>query len=71
MILWTAKEAAKATGGKVAGDWQASGVSIDSRTVAEGDLFIALNGVHSDGHQYVAGALANGASYERFHVALQ
>jgi UDP-N-acetylmuramoyl-tripeptide--D-alanyl-D-alanine ligase len=31
--LWTAADAAKATGGRVAGDWEANGISIDSRTV--------------------------------------
>lgn len=60
--LWTAAEAAAATGGEVGGDWQANGVSIDSRTVAPGDLFIALVGPNNDGHAYVANALANGAA---------
>ncbi|PXA95943.1 UDP-N-acetylmuramoylalanyl-D-glutamyl-2, 6-diaminopimelate--D-alanyl-D-alanine ligase, partial [Caulobacter sp. D5] len=43
--LWTAEEIAAATGGKVAGDFAATGVSIDSRTVEPGDLFVALAGV--------------------------
>lgn len=59
--LWTAKEAAQATGGTVLSDWAASGVSIDSRTVSKGDLFIALTGENGDGHMYVADALAKGA----------
>ena len=37
--LWTAAEAARATGGSSNGDWHATGVSIDSRTVEAGDLF--------------------------------
>jgi len=59
--LWTAAEAAAATGGTASGDWQATGVSIDSRTVAPGDLFIALGGPNHDGHDYVEAALARGA----------
>ncbi len=60
--LWTAKEAAAATGGKTSGDWIATGVSIDSRTVGKGDLFIALKGDNGDGHAYVADAIKKGAS---------
>lgn len=60
-VLWSAKEAALATNGKVASDWHATGVSIDSRTVQKGDLFIALTGDHSDGHAYVSDALNKGA----------
>lgn len=36
-------------------------IVIDSRAVKRGDLFVALQGEHSDGHDYVAAALANGA----------
>ena len=60
--LWTASEAAAATGGQAAGDWVATGVSIDSRTVAPGDLFVALTGDARDGHGFVADALAKGAA---------
>jgi UDP-N-acetylmuramoyl-tripeptide--D-alanyl-D-alanine ligase len=38
-----------------------SGFSIDSRTVAPGDLFFALRGENSDGHQYLAQAFERGA----------
>jgi UDP-N-acetylmuramoyl-tripeptide--D-alanyl-D-alanine ligase len=37
------------------------GVSIDSRTLARGDLFFAIKGDKSDGHNYVASAFAAGA----------
>ncbi len=59
--LWTAAEAAAATGGTVNGDWQATGVSIDTRSLAPGDLFVALTD-RRDGHDFVADALARGAA---------
>ncbi len=60
--LWTAAEAAAATGGTSTSDWSAMGVSIDSRTVATGDLFVALAGPNFDGHDFVADALRKGAA---------
>jgi UDP-N-acetylmuramoyl-tripeptide--D-alanyl-D-alanine ligase len=60
MSLWTAQEAALATGGRAQGAWSVSGVSIDTRTLAYGDLFVAL-GAARDGHDFVAQALAGGA----------
>jgi UDP-N-acetylmuramoyl-tripeptide--D-alanyl-D-alanine ligase len=39
-----------------------AGVSIDSRTVPRGELFLAIRGARHDGHDHVAGALARGAS---------
>lgn len=59
--LWTAAEAAAATGGHVAGDWAATGLSIDTRTIVAGDMFIALSAAR-DGHDFVADALASGAA---------
>lgn len=59
--LWTAVEAAGATGGQAQGDWQATGVSIDTRTLAPGDLFVALSAAR-DGHEFVAAALGKGAA---------
>lgn len=35
-----------------------SGVSIDSRTAAAGELFIAIRGAHADGHKFVRDAFA-------------
>jgi UDP-N-acetylmuramoyl-tripeptide--D-alanyl-D-alanine ligase len=60
--LWTANEAAAATGGRSNRDWSAEGVSIDSRSVGPGDLFIALTGPNFDGHDFVADALRKGAA---------
>jgi UDP-N-acetylmuramoyl-tripeptide--D-alanyl-D-alanine ligase len=58
--LWTSAEAEAATGGRTGGAWEAHGVSIDSRTVGPGDLFVALAAAR-DGHDFVADALAKGA----------
>ena len=60
--LWTQEDAARATGGRAHGRWSASGVSIDTRTLLPGDLFVALKGFNSDGHAFVADALAKGAA---------
>jgi len=60
-MIWTSAEAVKATGGKASGEWHAYGVSIDTRTVKKGDLFIALKGDTGNGHDYVAKAIENGA----------
>ena len=42
--LWTSPTPTAATGGRAGRAWQASGVSIDSRTLEPGDLFVALVG---------------------------
>jgi len=60
--LWTARDAAAATGGSSLADWAATGVSIDSRSLATGDLFVALNGPNHDGHDFVGVALQRGAA---------
>lgn len=60
-ILWTQQQAEQATGGKATGQWQAKGVSIDSRTLQPGDLFIVIKGEHFDGHKFVKKALEAGA----------
>ncbi len=60
MTLWTAAEAAAATGGRATSDWTVDGVSIDTRTLQPGDLFVALKAAR-DGHDFVAQALENGA----------
>ena len=61
-MLWTSAEAEAATGGHGTAPWRASGVSIDSRTLKTGDLFVALTGETQDGHAHVAAAFAAGAA---------
>lgn len=60
--LWTSSDAVRATQGRATAPFTASGVSIDSRTLELGDLFVALKGPTHDGHDHVAKALARGAA---------
>ncbi|MDE0211467.1 MAG: Mur ligase domain-containing protein, partial [Boseongicola sp.] len=60
--LWTSWTARAAVGGSSSGPaWEASGVSIDTRTLEPGDLFVALRDKR-DGHDFVADAFRNGAA---------
>jgi UDP-N-acetylmuramoyl-tripeptide--D-alanyl-D-alanine ligase len=61
--LWTAKEAARATGGRLVNGegWRAGGVSIDTRSLEPGDLFAALKDAR-DGHDFLAQAFVSGAA---------
>jgi UDP-N-acetylmuramoyl-tripeptide--D-alanyl-D-alanine ligase len=47
--------------GDVSATVEASGYSIDSRTLSAGDLFFAVRGERVDGHDFVETALNNGA----------
>ncbi len=67
----TLGETATATGGRVvAGAPEASysGVSIDSRTVEPGQLFVAIEGPRFDGHAFLADAKARGAAGALVHA---
>jgi UDP-N-acetylmuramoyl-tripeptide--D-alanyl-D-alanine ligase len=55
MTLWTSLEAEAATLGKASTDFAVRGLSIDTRTLKEGDLFVALKG-ERDGHDFVEAA---------------
>jgi UDP-N-acetylmuramoyl-tripeptide--D-alanyl-D-alanine ligase len=62
--LWTAPELAAAVGGRLSGRFPegVSGVSIDTRTLEPGDLFVALTGPNRDAHDFVGAALEQGAA---------
>ena len=60
--LWTSGSAIMATGGRCGVDWRADGITINSREVNSGDLFVAIKGPRFDGHDFTADALAAGAS---------
>ncbi len=61
--LWTLDEAAAGAGGRLSGRAAGAlnGVSIDTRSIAPGDLFVALKGDSRDGHDFVVQALQAGA----------
>ena len=70
--LWTAIEAAAATGGALcargdgtpgwaAEEWAARGISIDTRNLKPGDIFVALRDAR-DGHEFVPNAFDAGAA---------
>jgi UDP-N-acetylmuramoyl-tripeptide--D-alanyl-D-alanine ligase len=56
MSLWTSSEAEAATLGKASAAFEVSGLSIDTRTLKAGDLFVALKGDNRDGHDFVRAA---------------
>ena len=75
-VLWTAYEAAAATGGTLGArgpaadwqadrlpeeDWSASGLSIDTRTLRPGEVFVAVEGAR-DGHDFLGQAFERGAA---------
>ena len=70
--LWTAFEAAAATGGALcsrggdpsrweAEEWSAGGISIDTRSLKPGDIFVALRD-QRDGHEFLTSAFEAGAA---------
>lgn len=73
MALWTRAELEAATNGQflATGDRDVSGISIDTRTLRPGDLFIALKGDSSDGHAHIATALERGAAAVMVHDTTQ
>jgi UDP-N-acetylmuramoyl-tripeptide--D-alanyl-D-alanine ligase len=59
-VLWTVEAMAAVIGAEREGALPQSvpGISIDSRTLAAGDAFFAIQGDHRDGHDFVATARA-------------
>ena len=66
MIAVTVAEIATVLGAQMSGPGDTtavvSGLTADSRTASNGALFVALRGEHSDGHAFVAAAMAAGAA---------
>jgi len=61
--MMSLSELARTVDGQLVGaDARFTGVSSDTRTLARGDLFVALEGPHFDGHAFVAEAAARGAA---------
>lgn len=61
--LWTIDELTAATAGEIIGSPTVPliGISIDTRTLAAGDIFVAIRGDKHDGHDFVPAAFAAGA----------
>lgn len=62
-MLWTTNTILQATGGELVCGVNGnsfSGISIDSRTIAEGQLFVAIEGEIHDGHRFVDDVIAGG-----------
>jgi UDP-N-acetylmuramoyl-tripeptide--D-alanyl-D-alanine ligase len=66
--LFTADDLNHATGGVMTRPFHATGVSIDTRTIAPGDLFVALKTATGDGHGHLAEALHRGAAGVLIHA---
>jgi UDP-N-acetylmuramoyl-tripeptide--D-alanyl-D-alanine ligase len=64
-MRWTIAQVAEALGARAGSGLdpmtRLAGVSIDSRTVCAGELFVAIHGPRHDGHDHVAGALERGS----------
>ena len=62
MGMLTVEDVLAATGGRVvfSNAHSFTGIAIDSRTIREGELFVALKGSRSDGHNFVGAALEKG-----------
>lgn len=62
--LWTLGEIVAATGGSCLGDatTPVTGLSIDSRSLGQGEGFVAIRGPNRDGHSFVEAALGSGAA---------
>ncbi|NDF11707.1 MAG: UDP-N-acetylmuramoyl-tripeptide--D-alanyl-D-alanine ligase [Proteobacteria bacterium] len=60
-ILWTSEEVSQILNAKSKTAWKATGVSIDTRTIEKGDIFVAIKGDRFDGSEFVKEALLKGA----------
>jgi UDP-N-acetylmuramoyl-tripeptide--D-alanyl-D-alanine ligase len=65
--LFTAEALMHALGGTMTRPFHATGVSIDTRTLQPGDLFVALVTETGDGHEHVGAALERGAAGALVH----
>lgn len=61
-VLWNSNKVDEIIGSISSEPWVCSGVSIDSRTIEKGDLFIALTGENGNGHSFLQDAANGGAA---------
>ncbi len=67
MSLFSADDLMHASAGTMTVPFHAEGISIDTRSLQPGDLFVALQTDRGDGHTHVADALAKGAAGAMVH----
>lgn len=60
--LWKSQNVDKITGGISTDSWVCSGISIDTRTLEKGDLFVALKGEKGEGELFLENAFEKGAA---------
>jgi len=60
-MIWNSDTVQRVTKGNLTDSWEATGVSIDTRTLCPGDLFVAIQ-AERDGHDFVNHAFKKGAS---------
>jgi UDP-N-acetylmuramoyl-tripeptide--D-alanyl-D-alanine ligase len=60
-ILWNTQSLTEALGFEVPHDLNITNVSIDSRTIKKGSLFVAIRGEKFNGNEFAADAIKNGA----------
>ena len=65
--VWDSEEISRALGISQENFWEATGVSIDSRSIKPGDLFIAIKGPNNDGHNYLSEVARAGAAAAVVH----
>lgn len=70
MTLWTSEQIEVATGGESDSLFTVTGLSIDTRSLSPGDLFVALKDAR-DGHDYIPAAIEAGAGGVLCEVAPQ
>ncbi len=61
-VLWMHSELALALSAQVGSNVKGFGVSIDTRTISIGDIFVAIKGDKMDGHNFAATAVEKGAA---------
>lgn len=62
MTTWTAAAVAEALGTSAPADGRFTGVSTDTRTLVDGELYVALEGARYDGHAFLDDARRRGAA---------
>jgi UDP-N-acetylmuramoyl-tripeptide--D-alanyl-D-alanine ligase len=67
MTLWTGQELNQIFSSHLPENLTISGISIDTRTLNPGDLFVALNGEGRDGHEFLNQAVKAGAAAVMVH----